>query len=142
MWQTEWTLALVGGLMIGTAAALYLVVNGRIMGASGILGGLVDGTGRAAWAERAAFLAGLVLAPAGVALVAGAPATHATRDVGILIAAGLLVGVGTRVAGGCTSGHGICGVSRLSPRSVVATLVFLGTGAATMLVARHLLGIM
>jgi uncharacterized membrane protein YedE/YeeE len=140
MWQADWTFGLIGGVMIGLAAALFLAVNGRIMGASGILGGLVDGSGRADGGERLAFIAGLIGAPAAAALALGAPSTHATGSAGLLVLAGLLVGVGTRIGGGCTSGHGVCGIARLSRRSIVATLVFLASGGVTMLVARHLLG--
>ena len=141
MWQTDWTLGLIGGLMIGFAAVLLLVFNGRIMGASGILGGLVDGSGKGNADERIAFVAALFGAPALVAILFGAPDTHATTSVGVLIAAGLLVGIGTRVGNGCTSGHGVCGMSRFSMRSIVATLFYLFAGGATMLVARHVLGI-
>lgn len=142
MWQTDWTFGLIGGLMIGLAAAIFLVVNGRIMGASGLLGGLVDGSGRSNWGERAVFIGALILTPAlAVALLGQAPQTHATGAPAILIAAGLLVGIGTRIGSGCTSGHGVCGISRLSLRGIVATLLFLFSGALTMLVARHVLGL-
>jgi len=141
MWQTDWTFGLMGGLMIGLAGVVFLAVNGRIMGASGILGGLVDGTGRSNLGERAAFLAALVGAPAIAALVWGAPPTNATTNVALLAVAGLLVGAGTRIGNGCTSGHGVCGMSRFSMRSIVATLFYLFAGGATMLVARHVLGI-
>jgi uncharacterized protein len=141
MWQTEWTFGLIGGLMIGLAAVVFLAFNGRIMGASGILGGLVDGSGRSNWGERAVFVAALIGAPAIAALIWGAPETHATGNVAVLIAGGLLVGIGTRIGNGCTSGHGVCGMSRLSMRSIVATLFYLFAGGATMLVARHILGI-
>ena len=141
MWQTDWTFGLIGGLMIGLAGVVFLTVNGRIMGASGILGGLIDGTGRSNLGERAAFLAALVGAPAIAALVWGAPPTNATTNVALLAVAGLLVGAGTRIGNGCTSGHGVCGMSRFSMRSIVATLFYLFAGGATMLVARHVLGI-
>jgi uncharacterized protein len=141
MWQTDWTFGLIGGLMIGLAAVVFLAFNGRIMGASGLLGGLVDGSGRSNWAERAVFVAALIGAPALAALIWGAPETHATGNVAVLIAGGLLVGIGTRIGNGCTSGHGVCGMSRLSMRSIVATLFYLFAGGATMLVARHILGI-
>ena len=141
MWQTDWTFGLIGGLMIGLAGVVFLAVNGRIMGASGILGGLVDGTGRSNLGERAAFLAALVGAPAIAALVWDAPPTNATTNVALLAVAGLLVGAGTRIGNGCTSGHGVCGMSRFSMRSIVATLFYLFAGGATMLVARHVLGI-
>lgn len=141
-----WTLAdglrgLAGGLMIGAAASAYLLINGRIMGASGILGGLLDGSGRATASERLALIAGLVGAPALVALAGHAPPTHLTGALAIVIVAGLLVGLGTRLANGCTSGHGVCGISRLSIRGIVATLLYLLSGAVTMALARHVWGI-
>ncbi|MFQ5624553.1 MAG: YeeE/YedE family protein, partial [Paracoccaceae bacterium] len=123
------------------AAALFLLVNGRIMGVSGILGGLVDGSARGSVPERAAFLAGLVGAPALAALIWNAPPTHLTGSIPILVAAGLLVGVGTRIGNGCTSGHGVCGISRLSLRSISATAFYLFGGAVSVYGARHLLGI-
>lgn len=141
MWQTDWTLGLIGGLMIGCAAAIFLVVNGRIMGASGILGGLIDGTGHSNLTERLAFVLALAGAPALAASVFGAPATNATHSVALLIAGGLLVGIGTRIGNGCTSGHGVCGISRLSMRGIVATLFYLFSGGVTMLLARHVLGL-
>ena len=141
MWQTDWTFGLIGGLMIGMAAVVFLAVNGRIMGASGILGGLVDGTGRSNLGERLAFIGALIGAPAIAALIWGAPQTNATTNVAVLVVAGLLVGIGTRIGNGCTSGHGVCGVSLFSMRSIVATLFYLFAGGATMLVARHILGI-
>ncbi len=136
----DWLWGLAGGLMIGCAAALFLLINGRIMGASGLVGGLVDGTGRSNAIERLAFIAGLIAAPALLAL-ALRPETNATSSPAILIAGGLLVGLGTRMANGCTSGHGVCGISRLSLRGIGATLAYLAAGAATMLIARHMLGL-
>ena len=133
----DWLYGLAGGLLIGTAAAMFLLLNGRIMGASGLLGGLVDGTGRTA--ERVVFVAALIAAPALVAFSVGASPTNATSDPFLLVLAGLAVGYGTRLANGCTSGHGVCGISRLSRRGIGATLVYLGTGGLTMLVARHVL---
>lgn len=141
MIEQDWILGGVGGLMIGLAAALYLLANGRIMGASGILGGLVDGSARADWRERGAFIAGLVAAPAVLLGFAGGAETHITPDLLIVAVAGLLVGIGTRIANGCTSGHGVCGISRLSVRGIVATLVYLIAGGATVLVFRHFLGV-
>ena len=140
-----WTLAdglrgLAGGLMIGAAASVYLLINGRIMGASGILGGLLDGSGRATASERLALIAGLVGAPALGALAGHAPPTHLTGALAIVIVAGLLVGLGTRLANGCTSGHGVCGIARLSRRSVVATLTFMAAAFATVFTLRHLIG--
>ena len=140
MIETEWLWGLVGGLMIGGAAALYLLVNGRVMGASGIIGGLVDGSGRHGWGERAAFLAGLIGVPALAALVFGGADTHLTTNPVVIIAAGLLVGLGTRMANGCTSGHGVCGISRLSLRGIVATVFYILVGGIVMVLARHILG--
>ncbi len=136
----DWIWGLVGGLMIGSAAALFLLVSGRIMGASGLLGGLVDGSGRANWAERLAFIAGLVAVPA--LLAGGRAETHLnlTSNIAVVIAAGLLVGFGTRLANGCTSGHGVCGISRLSLRGIVATICYLLAGALSVLLFRHGLG--
>ncbi len=138
---TDWILGLVGGLMVGSAGALYLLANGRIMGASGILGGLVDGSGRATWAERAAFILGLVLVPGVFAYATGGSETHASVNAAVVIAAGLFVGIGTRLANGCTSGHGVCGISRLSLRGIVATLFYLFAGGLSVLLFRHILGI-
>ncbi len=139
--QPDWIFGALGGLMIGTAAALFLLVNGRVMGASGILGGLLDGSGRTNRAERLAFLAGLVIIPALLALGMGGAQTHATTNITVLISAGLLVGIGTRLANGCTSGHGVCGISRLSLRGLVATMFYLFAGGISVLVFRHLLGV-
>ena len=144
---TDWLWALLGGGIIGSAAALYLLVNGRIMGASGNVGELVDGivlrsgAGRN-WPEPAAFLAGLILVPTLVVWAAGGAQTHVTSALWPLVLGGLLVGVGTRLANGCTSGHGVCGISRLAPRGIAATLVYISVGAVTMLVLRHQLGIL
>lgn len=136
---TPWS-ALLGGMLIGLAAAMFALLNGRIAGISGVLGGLLRPVrGDIAW--RAAFVLGLVGAPLGYALVAVLPAVQIEAGYGALIAAGLLVGVGTRYGSGCTSGHGVCGLSRLSPRSLVATVVFMGAGFATVFVLRHLLKI-
>jgi uncharacterized protein len=133
----DWIWGLAGGLMIGCAAALYLLGNGRIMGASGILGGLVDGSGRTDWATRLAFLAGLVAMPALLQAVAAPErATHLTPNTALVLAAGLLVGLGTRIGNGCTSGHGVCGISRLSRRGIVATLIYIGAGVATVAALR------
>jgi len=139
--QTEWLWGLLGGGLIGCAAAMFLLINGRIMGASGIVGGLIDGTGRHNWAERIAFLAGLVLVPGVVGLSSGAQ-TYLTTNALVLVAGGLLVGVGTRVANGCTSGHGVCGISRLSLRGIVATIFYIGAGAVTVVIFKHVLGVL
>lgn len=134
---TPWP-ALAGGLLIGLAAAAFVLVNGRIAGISGILGGLLRPvSGDVAW--RIAFLAGLVAAPLAYALFAPLPAVRIDAGAGTLAAAGLLVGLGTRYGSGCTSGHGVCGLARLSPRSLVATVSFMAAGFATVFVLRHVL---
>lgn len=130
--------ALAGGVLIGLAAAWMALGLGRIAGISGLLGGLVDGAPDRAL--RAAFVGGLLLAPALYLLLRGElPAVKMMADTPQLLLAGLLVGVGTRFASGCTSGHGVCGLSRLSPRSLVATLSFMGAGFASVYLLRHLL---
>lgn len=140
--QIEWIFGLIGGLMIGSAAAMFLLVNGRIMGASGILGGLVDRSGWPTWAERAAFVAGLMLVPALMLPLWSVPvSTNITTNLGAIVAAGLLVGIGTRLANGCTSGHGVCGISRMSLRGMVATVFYLLAGGIAVVLFKHLLGI-
>jgi len=135
---TPWS-ALAGGAIIGFAAGLFALVNGRIAGISGILGGLLRPTlPDAGW--RIAFVAGLIVAPIVYTTVGKLPPIVIDAQYPVLIAAGLLVGVGTRFGAGCTSGHGVCGLSRLSPRSLVATLVFMATGFLTVFIARHLIG--
>ena len=136
----DWILGLIGGAMIGLAAAAYLLINGRVMGASGIIGSLVDRSAKENAQERAAFVAGLVLVPGLVAITTGAANTHVTSNLALVAVAGLLVGVGTRIANGCTSGHGVCGISRLSLRGIVATVFYIGAGGLTVVVFRHLLG--
>lgn len=136
----DWIMGLIGGLMIGGAAALFLLVNGRIMGASGILGGLVDGSGRSTANERIAFIVGLIVLPGVLASVIGGGATNATSNIAVLVIAGLLVGFGTRTANGCTSGHGVCGISRISARGILATVVYIVAGGVTLVVFRHLIG--
>ena len=132
--------ALAGGVLIGIAAAMFVLLNGRIAGISGVLGGLFrPARGDLVW--RLAFVLGLIGAPAIYALVAALPRPQIDARYGALVAAGLLAGIGTRYGSGCTSGHGVCGLSRLSPRSLVATLAFMGAGFATVFVTRHLLGI-
>ena len=129
----------IGGILSGLAAALLILLNGRIAGISGIVGGLLNRVkGDIAW--RCAFIAGMLGAPA-VYLLFGRPAeADIQAGTGALIVAGLLVGIGTRYGSGCTSGHGVCGLSRLSPRSLVATATFMAAGFATVFVVRHVLG--
>jgi uncharacterized membrane protein YedE/YeeE len=131
--------AMAGGVLIGIAAAMFVLLNGRIAGISGVLGGLLRPVrGDSAW--RVAFVLGLVGAPLVYLLFAALPKPQIDAGYGALILAGLLVGAGTRYGSGCTSGHGVCGLSRLSPRSLVATAAFMGAGFVTVFVARHLLG--
>jgi len=133
-------LGLLGGLMIGLASALLLLGAGRIAGISGIVGALLPPKGGAADGENAAFVAGLIAAPLLYAQALGAPAIGVTASVPLLIAGGLMVGFGTRMGSGCTSGHGVCGMSRLSPRSLAATAVFIGVAAVVVAAARLAMG--
>jgi len=136
---TPWS-ALIGGAIIGIAAAILALFNGRVAGISGIVGSLLRPSfPDVTW--RAAFVAGLLLAPAVYAVFRALPAVTIDAGYPTLIVAGLLVGVGTRYAAGCTSGHGVCGISRLSPRSIVATLTFMAAGFVTVYFVRHALNI-
>ena len=135
---TPWS-ALAGGGLIGLAAAWLLLVDGRILGVSGILGGLVTPRrGEILW--RFALILGRIVSPALAYVLFGAVGAGVSTNLPTLLAAGLLVGVGTRLGKGCTSGHGVCGLARLSPRSAVATSAFMGSGFLTVFVVRHLLG--
>lgn len=139
--NTDWIWGFVGGGVIGLAGAVYLLFNGRIMGASGILGALVDGSARGDPAkERMAFLAGLLIVPSLLSLFIAVD-THATDNIAVLVAAGLLVGIGTRLANGCTSGHGVCGISRFSLRGIVSTVFYILAGGITVLLFKHILGV-
>ena len=135
---TPWA-SLTGGLLLGVASAVFILINGRILGISGILGGLLPPkVGDIGW--RVAFLLGMLAAPTVfMALAPSGLASEPRIDAGFwtVIAAGLLVGIGTRYASGCTSGHGVCGLSRLSPRSLVATLSFMGAGFFIVYIVRH-----
>ena len=135
---TPWS-TLAGGALIGLAAALFALANGRVAGISGLLGSLLQ-SGSEGRGEKALFLLGLLVAPLLWGLFAALPAIEFEAGAAGLIVAGLLVGIGTRYGSGCTSGHGVCGISRLSPRSLVATLCFMGAGFATVFVLRHVLG--
>jgi len=135
---TPWA-SLAGGILLGLASALFVLVNGRILGISGILGGLLRPKGGdVAW--RVAFVLGLLVAPVVHAALRGPWEVRIEAGWGTVVVAGLLVGIGTRYASGCTSGHGVCGLSRLSPRSLVATLVFMGAGFGTVFMVKHLFG--
>lgn len=137
---TPWA-SLIGGIVLGLASAIFILFNGRILGISGILGGLMSPrAGDIGW--RVSFFLGMAAAPTVFALLAPAGFLSAPRidaSYGLIVVAGLLVGLGTRYGSGCTSGHGVCGLSRLSPRSLVATLTFMGAGFATVFVVRHLI---
>jgi uncharacterized protein len=135
---SPWTAAF-GGLLVGLAAAVLILFNGRVAGISGIVGGLLRPTrGDLDW--RIAFVAGLIGAPLAYRMWFVLPAVQIEATPFTLAAAGLLVGFGTRLGSGCTSGHGVCGLSRLSPRSLAATAIFMAAGFATVFVVRHLAG--
>ena len=134
---TPWS-ALAGGVLIGLAAGALLLFNGRIAGVSGILGGLLHPAhGETGW--RLAFLAGLALSPILYTLVLPLPPADVDAGWPALVASGLLVGIGTRYGGGCTSGHGVCGMARRSPRSLAATVAFMGAGFAVVYLLRHVI---
>ncbi|WP_338522979.1 YeeE/YedE thiosulfate transporter family protein [Pseudomonas batumici] len=135
---TPWS-ALAGGALIGLAAGLFVLANGRIAGISGLLGSVLQ-RGSEGWGEKALFLLGLLLAPLLWGVFHGLPTIRFETGLPGLVLAGLLVGLGTRYGSGCTSGHGVCGISRLSPRSMVATLCFMAAGFATVHVLRHMSG--
>ena len=135
---TPWS-SLAGGVLIGFATAMFLLLNGRIAGISGILGGLLQPIkGDIGW--RVAFITGLIFSPIAFSIAAPLPEVQIDAGTASLIMAGLLVGIGTRYGSGCTSGHGVCGLSRLSPRSMVATALFILTGFITVFITRHLIG--
>lgn len=137
MSETEILMPLLGGAMIGLAAILLLALNGRVMGASGIWSGLIRGSDGPAW--RLAFFAGALAAPVFLAAFGRPGQVQIDTPMPVFLFAGLLVGLGTAIGSGCTSGHGICGISRGSPRSIMATLVFMGIGLATVFVVRHVI---
>ena len=134
---TPWS-SLFGGMLIGLAAAMFVLLNGRVAGISGVLGGLLMPLkGDVLW--RVAVVGGLVIAPLIYSLFLVLPPVQIDTDYAALITAGVLVGVGTRYGAGCTSGHGVCGLSRLSLRSLAATVTFMGAGFATVFFLRHVL---
>jgi uncharacterized membrane protein YedE/YeeE len=134
---TPWS-ALAGGALLGIASALFILLNGRIAGICGIVGGLYSPQKNdIAW--RIAFIAGLILAPLTWSLIDTLPNIEIKASNSLLIISGLIVGISTRYGSGCTSGHGVCGISRLSPRSIIATLAFMGTGFLTVYIVRHIL---
>lgn len=134
---TPWR-SILGGVLIGISATVFILFNGRIAGISGILGGLLSAVKNdVTW--RIAFLSGLVLAPILYGLLFVIPTIHVSASFPLLVLAGLLVGFGTRLGSGCTSGHGVCGLSRYSPRSLAATFVFFSVGILTVYLVRHVL---
>lgn len=132
--ETSWLLALAGGALIGVASALLLIANGRIAGISGIVGSLLQASTRdRSW--RLAFLGGMAIVGLGASVIAPAAVGASVRPLPLVLVAGLLVGYGTRLGSGCTSGHGVCGLSRFSARSLVAVITFITTGAITAMLA-------
>ena len=142
MIEQEWLYGFFGGTLIGLAAAIFLLVNGRIMGASGIIGGLVDKSGWHNFFERTVFIIGLILIPAIASFTYNSAKTNITSNIYLIITAGLLVGIGTSLAQGCTSGHGVCGISRISFRSIVSTVFYIISGATTVFTLRNYLEIL
>lgn len=133
---TPWT-SLLGGLLIGLSAALLIIFNGRIAGISGILGGLINPKlGDILW--RIAFIGGLILAPVVYGFFKPMPIVQINANLGLIVFAGLLVGFGTRYGSGCTSGHGVCGIARLSKRSLIATGCFMCSGLITVFLTHHI----
>lgn len=130
-----------GGALIGLAAVLLMATMGRVMGATGILAGLLQPSAFADWSWRAAVIAGMVSGPVVVLLVTGQmPAVHVPVSTTMLIVGGFIVGIGVTFGSGCTSGHGVCGMARMSPRSITATLTFMVTTGITVFIIRHVLG--
>jgi hypothetical protein len=143
MFETDFTplTSLAGGILIGLASTLLMLFAGRVMGATGVLAGLFQPSSRQDFAWRAALLAGMVTGPAIVWLISGAmPAVTVPVSTMALVTGGLIVGVGVTFGSGCTSGHGVCGMARLSPRSIAATLTFMVTTFATVFIIRHVIG--
>ncbi|XXK32184.1 YeeE/YedE family protein [Rhodobacteraceae bacterium nBUS_24] len=137
----DWISGLLGGMMIGLAGAIFLLGNGRIMGASGILGRVLDRSETQPMVENIVFLLALVLAPVVFSQWFATGPTHLSDNWLVILSAGLLVGIGTRLANGCTSGHGVCGISRLSPRGIVSTFLYIAAGGATIALLRHIWGL-
>jgi uncharacterized membrane protein YedE/YeeE len=130
-----------GGALIGLAAVLLMATVGRVMGATGILAGLIQPAGMADWTWRAAVVAGMISGPLLVLALTGAmPVVQVPVSTAMLVVGGLIVGVGVTFGGGCTSGHGVCGMARLSPRSIAATLTFMAATGVTVFVIRHVIG--
>jgi uncharacterized membrane protein YedE/YeeE len=143
MYATTFTpyASLLGGALIGSAAVLLMLVSGRIMGATGVFAGFFSPASKDDWVWRAALLAGMVSGPwAYLAMTGNMPAVEVPASTPMLLFGGIMVGIGVTFGSGCTSGHGVCGLARLSPRSFAATLTFMGTTTATVYIVRHLVG--
>lgn len=138
--MTEYLPALAGGVLIGAAAGIYLLFNGRIMGASGIIGAMMTNNQPGDWRERLAFIIAMLISPWIYGLFASIPEIEITNSIPLIIIAGLLVGFGSRLGSGCTSGHGVCGLGRFSKRSLVSVITFMVVAIATVFVQNHLLG--
>ncbi len=140
MISMTWLYGFLGGLLIGTAGLLFLLINGKIMGVSGIVGGILQRSTKIVRLEGVAFLVGLILTPFILSFFIRLPETNASHSLWLLVIAGVLVGLGTRMGSGCTSGHGVCGIARFSRRSIIATGIFMSVGIFTVLLIR-LLGV-
>ncbi len=143
MFETQFTpwLSLAGGLLIGLSAVLLMLIHGRIMGATGILSGFLSPAGFRDWQWRAAVLVGMVSAPLVYLFASGSmPTVTVPVSTPMLVVGGFIVGIGVMFGSGCTSGHGVCGMARLSPRSIAATLTFMVSTFATVFVVRHVVG--
>jgi uncharacterized protein len=138
MAEPNLALGFLGGMLIGVAAVLLLALNGRIAGISGILSGAITTRDRFERSWRLLFLVGLIMAPAFYRFFVGPPTVRIQAGLPILMAAGLLVGFGTRLGSGCTSGHGVCGIARLSPRSILATITFIVCGMLTVYLRKQI----
>lgn len=141
MVEHNWIWGFVGGLMIGLAGSMFLLMNGKIMGITGILGGLLDRSGWSNAGERLAFVLGLIAVPPLLVPLYSSVSTHISSNWLVIVAGGFLVGLGARLANGCTSGHGVCGISRLSLRGTVATVFYIVSGGMTIALLRHVLGV-
>ena len=141
MVEHNWIWGFVGGLMIGLAGSMFLLMNGKIMGITGILGGLLDRSGWSSAGERLAFVFGLIAVPPLLVPLYSSVSTHISSNWLVIVVGGFLVGLGARLANGCTSGHGVCGISRLSLRGTVATVFYIVSGGMTIALLRHVLGV-
>ena len=137
MIEQDWLYGLLGGIFIGLAGSMYLLVNGKIMGASGIIEGLILKSKMNEYLEKISFIIGLILLPAIMSITYNLSKTNITSNLYLIIIGGLLVGFGTTLANGCTSGHGVCGISRMSLRSIIATIFYIISGVAIVFVLRN-----